>query len=155
IYIAVGPGGLWVVDFTSGGLLHLRTVSWSRLPGRRGTSLMRRELPTEPLEPGDALTLMVDAAFERGVAPELWMRDRRRTAVMPDLDLPPVPLVLPEAFPVPGGPAGEQAPGAGRVRRLAASGYRVVLWDYGGSEPPGELTGWQSGCVRRARPASC
>jgi pimeloyl-ACP methyl ester carboxylesterase len=25
--------------------------------------------------------------------------------------------------------------------RLAASGYRVVLWDYGGSQPPGELTG--------------
>jgi pimeloyl-ACP methyl ester carboxylesterase len=25
--------------------------------------------------------------------------------------------------------------------RLAASGYRVVLWDYGGNQPPGELTG--------------
>lgn len=35
---------------------------------------MRRELPTDPLEPGDALALMVDAAFEGGVAAKVWVR---------------------------------------------------------------------------------
>jgi hypothetical protein len=39
-------------------------VTWS-------TSPVRRELPTDPLEPGDALALILNPAFEGGVAAEI------------------------------------------------------------------------------------
>jgi hypothetical protein len=58
-----------------------RAIPLCRVTLRVG--LMRRKLLTHPLEPGDAVSLVGDAAPEGGVVAELRMRDRRRAAVVP------------------------------------------------------------------------